>query len=129
MGDFSSNAENATSPEHYFKTGLPVGPSSFPQTIGLVADVGLTSNSTVTLTGLMANQPEMVLFVGGGFNSFRSMFQSSPFMLFPLHICIVLCCAKLLWKVHHGRPHNSRDNVGAMLTSTSQDAHVGIWFA
>ena len=128
MGDFSSNAENATSPEHYFKTGLPVGPSSFPQTIGLVADVGLTSNSTVTLTGLMANQPEMVLFVGGGFNSLRSMFQPSQFILGLWHICIVLCCAKLLWKVH-GRPHNMRDNVGAMLTSTSQDAYFGMWFA
>ena len=44
-----------------------MGTKSFPQTIGLVADVGLTSNSTVTLTHLMANQPEIVLFVGGDF--------------------------------------------------------------
>ncbi len=61
----ATNAPNATSAEFSFRTGKPVGADSFPQTIGLVADVGLTSNSTVTLTHLMANHPEVVLFVGG----------------------------------------------------------------
>ena len=37
---------------------------SFPNRIGLVADLGLTSNSTVTLSHLVANEPEMVIFVG-----------------------------------------------------------------
>lgn len=58
-------ALNATSAEYTFKTGRPIGSSSFPQTIGLVADVGLTSNSTVTLQHLVANEPEIALFVGG----------------------------------------------------------------
>ena len=65
VGDFATDAPNATSAEFSFRTGKPVGADSFPQTIGLVADVGLTSNSTVTLAHLMANRPELVLFVGG----------------------------------------------------------------
>lgn len=60
-----TSAAAATSSEYSFKTGRPIGPSSFPQTIGLVADVGLTSNSTVTLQHLVANHPEIALFVGG----------------------------------------------------------------
>ena len=65
MGDFMTNAPDATSAEYSFKTGRQIGESSFPQTIGLVADVGLTSNSTVTLQHLIANEPEIALFVGG----------------------------------------------------------------
>ncbi|CAL5227608.1 g10610 [Coccomyxa viridis] len=64
VGDFMTNAPDATSAEYSFKTGRQIGESSFPQTIGLVADVGLTSNSTVTLQHLIANEPEIALFVG-----------------------------------------------------------------
>jgi hypothetical protein len=53
------------SKEYYFKTGPTVGEFSFPTRIGLIADLGLTSNSTVSLTHLAANAPEMVIFVGG----------------------------------------------------------------
>ena len=65
VGDFTTDTPNATSAEYSFKTGRPIGASSFPQTIGLVADVGLTRNSTVTLQHLIANEPEIALFVGG----------------------------------------------------------------
>ena len=53
------------SAEQSFRTGLAPSAMSFPNRIGLVADLGLTSNSTVTLAHLVANQPEMVIFVGG----------------------------------------------------------------
>ena len=53
------------SAEQSFKTGLTPSAVSFPNRIGLVADLGLTSNSSVTLAHLVANTPEMVLFVGG----------------------------------------------------------------
>ena len=53
------------SAEQSFRTGLLPSAVSFPNRIGLVADLGLTSNSTVTLAHLVANQPDMVIFVGG----------------------------------------------------------------
>lgn len=56
----------AQSSEFNFTTGKPIGPASFPARIGLIADLGITSNSTVSLQHLAANQPEMALFVGGG---------------------------------------------------------------
>ena len=61
VGD--SNA--AQSPEYSFKTGKAVGPSSLPARIGLIADLGITSNSSVSLKHLAANNPEIALFVGG----------------------------------------------------------------
>ncbi len=38
----------AWSAEYNFSTGLPVGPTSFPMQMGIVADLGLTMNSTST---------------------------------------------------------------------------------
>ena len=57
--------EQGMSAEQSFRTGLAPSAVSFPNRIGLVADLGLTSNSTVTLAHLVANQPDMVIFVGG----------------------------------------------------------------
>ena len=73
-----------------------MGANSFPQTVGLVADVGLTSNSTVTLTHLMANQPEVVLFVGGNLHlshcapNLRAANVTSPAEEFAL-ACMFSC--------------------------------------
>ncbi len=55
----------AQSAVYSFKTGKPIGPSSFPARIGLIADLGITSNSSVSLRHLAANNPEIALFVGG----------------------------------------------------------------
>ncbi|BDA46067.1 Purple acid phosphatase 15 [Coccomyxa sp. Obi] len=60
VGDNSS----ATSAEYSFKTGKVVGEFAFPARIGLIADLGITSNSSVSLQHLAANKPEIALFCG-----------------------------------------------------------------
>lgn len=46
-------------------TTLPLpGPASFPQSIAVIGDLGLTYNSTSTIDHLMKNNPELVLMVG-----------------------------------------------------------------
>lgn len=61
VGDNSS----ATSAEYSFKTGRAVGQFALPARIGLIADLGITSNSSVSLQHLATNKPEIALFVGG----------------------------------------------------------------
>ena len=61
VGDNSS----ATSAEYFFKTGKVVGQFVFPARIGLIGDLGITSNSSVSLQHLAANKPDIALFVGG----------------------------------------------------------------
>jgi hypothetical protein len=40
-----------------FTTPQPAGPAAFPQRIGVVADLGQTHNSSVTLQHLIASDP------------------------------------------------------------------------
>lgn len=54
----------AMSEEHMFET-LPLpNPNSYPRRIGVIGDLGLTSNSTTTMDHLMENEPSMILMVG-----------------------------------------------------------------
>lgn len=49
---------------YYFKTMPVSGPRSYPNKIAVVGDLGLTYNTTSTITHLMGNQPDLVLLVG-----------------------------------------------------------------
>lgn len=45
------------------KTLPPVGPATFPTRLGLVADLGMTGNSSATLDHLTASHPDLVIMV------------------------------------------------------------------
>lgn len=52
------------SEEHFFDT-LPLpGPHSYPKRIAVVGDLGLTHNSSSTISHLVKNHPSMLLMVG-----------------------------------------------------------------
>ncbi|KAM7261326.1 hypothetical protein ACFE04_008693 [Oxalis oulophora] len=49
---------------HYFRT-MPVSdPGNYPARIALVADMGLTYNTTSTVDHMLANHPDLVLLIG-----------------------------------------------------------------
>ncbi|XAR48824.1 Acid phosphatase [Bertholletia excelsa] len=48
----------------YFKTMPVSGPKSYPKRIAVVGDLGLTYNTTSTISHLMSNSPDLVLLVG-----------------------------------------------------------------
>jgi hypothetical protein len=52
------------SSELTFKTLPWPGPSSYPQRIAVIGDLGMTYNSTSTLSHLRDNNPDLVLMVG-----------------------------------------------------------------
>ncbi|KAL5562111.1 hypothetical protein UlMin_031858 [Ulmus minor] len=49
---------------HYFKTMPVSGPRSYPGRIAIVGDLGLTYNTTATISHLIKNEPDLVLLVG-----------------------------------------------------------------
>lgn len=72
-------------------TTLPVpGPASFPTSIAVIGDLGLTYNSTSTFDHLVQNNPDLVLMVGDmvyadlyvtngtGSSSYGSSFPDTP---------------------------------------------------
>ncbi|CAL5416705.1 unnamed protein product [Camellia sinensis] len=48
----------------YFKTMPVSGPRNYPKRIAVVGDLGLTYNTTSTISHLMRNRPDLVLLVG-----------------------------------------------------------------
>ncbi|XP_034685008.1 purple acid phosphatase 15-like isoform X1 [Vitis riparia] len=54
----------ALSDIHYFKTMAASGPRSYPNRIAVVGDLGLTYNTTSTISHLMSNDPDLIVFVG-----------------------------------------------------------------
>ncbi|XP_021894321.1 purple acid phosphatase 15-like isoform X2 [Carica papaya] len=54
----------AMSNVHYFRTMPVSGPKSYPSRIGVVGDLGLTYNTTSTISHLTANNPNLILLVG-----------------------------------------------------------------
>lgn len=52
------------SEEHTFMTLPSSGPDLYPRRIGVVGDLGLTSNSTTTIDHLAMNDPSIILMVG-----------------------------------------------------------------
>ncbi|XP_057498051.1 purple acid phosphatase 15-like isoform X2 [Actinidia eriantha] len=54
----------AMSDVFYFKTMPVSGPMSYPKRIAIVGDLGLTYNTTSTVSHLTSNQPDLVLLVG-----------------------------------------------------------------
>ncbi|CAK0731582.1 hypothetical protein CVIRNUC_000014 [Coccomyxa viridis] len=48
----------------YFKTPLPTSFNSFPQRLGVIADLGQTPNSSDTIQHLVANKPEFAVLIG-----------------------------------------------------------------
>lgn len=49
---------------HYFKTMPIPGPKSYPKRIAVVGDLGLTYNTTSTISHMMSNNPDLILLVG-----------------------------------------------------------------
>ncbi|XP_065876305.1 purple acid phosphatase 15 isoform X1 [Euphorbia lathyris] len=60
-GDPSIGAMSAI---HSFKTMPVSSPRSYPSRIAVVGDLGLTYNTTTTISRLISNKPELVLLVG-----------------------------------------------------------------
>jgi len=58
------DAAKAWSEVMSFKMPKAVGPESFPQSIGIIGDLGQTYNSSSTLDHLIANDPAVVFLVG-----------------------------------------------------------------
>jgi phosphodiesterase/alkaline phosphatase D-like protein len=54
----------ALSKELSFTTLPPPGPASYPTTIAVIGDLGLTYNSTSTFDHIVQNNPDLVLLVG-----------------------------------------------------------------
>lgn len=54
----------AMSEEHSFETMPISNPTIYPHRIGVIGDLGLTSNTTTTIDHLIKNGPSMVLMVG-----------------------------------------------------------------
>ncbi|KAF5752493.1 purple acid phosphatase 15-like isoform X5 [Tripterygium wilfordii] len=61
-GDPSKPA--AMSDTYYFKTMPASGPKNYPTRIALVGDLGLTYNTTSTISHLISNNPDLILLVG-----------------------------------------------------------------
>ncbi|XP_012071129.1 purple acid phosphatase 15 isoform X2 [Jatropha curcas] len=49
----------------YFKTMPVSSPTTYPSRIAVVGDLGLTYNTSTTLSYLLSNHPELVILVGG----------------------------------------------------------------
>ncbi|RVW12562.1 Purple acid phosphatase 15 [Vitis vinifera] len=54
----------ALSDIHHFKAMAASGPRSYPNRIAVVGDLGLTYNTTSTISHLMSNDPDLIVFVG-----------------------------------------------------------------
>ncbi|KAF7845567.1 Purple acid phosphatase 15 [Senna tora] len=54
----------AMSDIYYFKTMPASSPQSYPDRIAVVGDLGLTYNTTTTISHLLNNKPDLVLLVG-----------------------------------------------------------------
>ncbi|KAI5650641.1 hypothetical protein M9H77_36646 [Catharanthus roseus] len=54
----------AMSSIYYFRTMPASGPRSYPNKIALVGDLGLTYNTTSTVSHLMSNGPDLILLIG-----------------------------------------------------------------
>lgn len=54
----------AMSKFHSFKTMPTTGPRIYPDRIAVVGDLGLTYNTTTTISHLISNKPDLVLLVG-----------------------------------------------------------------
>lgn len=52
------------SEEHTFETLPSPNPDMYPRRIGVIGDLGLTSNSSTTMDHLISNDPSMVIMVG-----------------------------------------------------------------
>ncbi|XVF21375.1 hypothetical protein REPUB_Repub12eG0085100 [Reevesia pubescens] len=55
---------SAMSPIYHFRTMPVSGPRSYPKRIAVVGDLGLTYNTTDTISHLTRNKPDLVLLVG-----------------------------------------------------------------
>ncbi|KAM2798796.1 hypothetical protein COP1_003717 [Malus domestica] len=49
---------------HHFRTMPVFGPRSYPVRIAVVGDIGLTYNTTTTISHLTSNNPDLVLLIG-----------------------------------------------------------------
>ncbi|KAB2636568.1 purple acid phosphatase 15 [Pyrus ussuriensis x Pyrus communis] len=54
----------AMSEIHHFRTMPVSGPRSYPERIAVVGDLGLTYNTTTTISHLTSNNPDLVLLIG-----------------------------------------------------------------
>ena len=54
----------ALSDIHHFKAMAASGPRGYPNRIAVVGDLGLTYNTTSTISHLMSNDPDLIVFVG-----------------------------------------------------------------
>ncbi|KAK9944798.1 hypothetical protein M0R45_010348 [Rubus argutus] len=54
----------AMSDIYHFKTMPVSGPKSYPKRIAIVGDLGLTYNTTTTISHLTSNDPDLVLLIG-----------------------------------------------------------------
>ena len=54
----------AMSDMYHFKTMPVSGPQSYPNRIAIVGDLGLTYNTSATVSHLISNKPDLVLLVG-----------------------------------------------------------------
>ncbi|KAF8050932.1 hypothetical protein N665_1852s0002 [Sinapis alba] len=57
-------SRHAMSKIHHFRTMPVSSPSSYPGRIAVVGDLGLTYNTTDTITHLLQNSPDLVLLIG-----------------------------------------------------------------
>ncbi|KAM1234239.1 hypothetical protein ACFX13_003920 [Malus domestica] len=55
---------HAMSQIHHFRTMPVSGPRSYPERIAVMGDLGLTYNTTTTLSHLKSNNPDLVLLIG-----------------------------------------------------------------
>ncbi|KAM2480173.1 hypothetical protein PS1_003831 [Malus domestica] len=55
---------HAMSQIHHFRTMPVSGPRSYPERIAVMRDLGLTYNTTTTLSHLKSNNPDLVLLIG-----------------------------------------------------------------
>ncbi|KAK3187877.1 hypothetical protein Dsin_027438 [Dipteronia sinensis] len=58
-------SESLMSKSHYFRTMPVSSPSDYPNRIAVVGDLGLTHNTTTTVSHLLSNHPDLVVLVGG----------------------------------------------------------------
>lgn len=49
---------------YYFKTMPVSGPRSYPKRIAILGDLGLTSNTSTTISHVISNKPDLVLLIG-----------------------------------------------------------------
>ncbi|GAY65584.1 hypothetical protein CUMW_242290, partial [Citrus unshiu] len=86
-GDPSIPAMSGT---YYFRTMPDSSPTSYPSRIAIVGDVGLTYNTTSTVSHMISNRPDLILLVGDvtyanlyltngtGFDCYSCSFANSP---------------------------------------------------